>query len=82
MVAFACRVTTAFLAIAKDVIKWSYERDRQLIKHRFKCGFGINGAMGIINGTPVILSRSPAIDGEVIWSRKSVYCMNQPSTDF
>ena len=76
VVAFVRRVTTAILAIAKDIMKWPNERERQVIKNRFKNDAGINGAIGIIDGTPVIFSQRPAIDGEVFWSRKSVYCTN------
>ena len=76
VVTFVRRVTTALLAISNDVIKWPDERERQVIKNRFKNDAGINGAVGIIDGTPVIFSQRPAIDGEVFWSRKSVYCMN------
>ena len=76
VVAFVRRVVTAILAIGKEVIKWPSEQERVIIKNRFKREAGINGAVGIIDGTPVIFSQRPAIDGEVFWSRKSVYCIN------
>lgn len=32
--------------------------------------------MGIVDGTPVVLSQRPAVDGEVFWTRKSQYAFN------
>ena len=76
IVNFVSRVTTALLSIRKQVIKWPNANERVKIKTRFKNDSGVVGAVGIIDGTPVVLSQRPTIDGEVFWSRKSCYCIN------
>lgn len=47
-----------------------------MIAQRFKTFHGLPHCVGIVDGTPVILSQRPAIDGEVYWTRKSQYAMN------
>ena len=76
VVKFKDRVTTALLDLGKEVILWPDANERKQIRKRFKLNYGINGAVGIIDGTPVIFSQKPAVDGETFWSRKAVYCMN------
>ena len=76
VVKFTDRVVTAILSIMKKVIRWPSAEERVIIKNRFKKDAGILGAIGIIDGTPVVFSQRPAIDGETFWSRKSMYCMN------
>ena len=70
------RVITAILSIANDIIKWPDADERTAIKARFQRNHGILGAVGIIDGTPVVFAQRPSIDGEVFWSRKSIYCIN------
>jgi hypothetical protein len=48
----------------------------QEIANRFKTQFGLFNAVGIVDGTPVVFSQRPAIDGEVYFTRKSQYAMN------
>ena len=76
VVLFSSRVLMALFSIRKTLVKWPDAAERIQIKSRIKHRFGINGAVGIIDGTPVIFSQKPAIDGETYFSRKGIYCIN------
>lgn len=76
VVKFMHRVITALLSIRDQVIKWPDAEERSRISERFKKNYGLGGSVGIIDGTPVVLSQRPAIDGETFFSRKGVYCIN------
>jgi hypothetical protein len=49
---------------------------KQRIATRFEQRFGLKKAVGIVDGTPVVLSQKPAVDGEVFFNRKGSYAMN------
>lgn len=74
VVKFTDRVTEALLSIQKEIIKWPDEAEQ--IRARIRSKYGINGGVGIIDGTPVIFSQRPDVDGETYFSRKGVYCIN------
>ena len=70
------RVVTAILALHDRFVKWPNAEERSKIKYRIRSKSGILGAVGIVDGTPVIFSQRPSIDGETFFSRKGVYCIN------
>ena len=70
------RVVCAILALQDRFVYWPNAEERSKIKQRMRSKFGILGAVGIIDGTPVIFSQRPSIDGETFFSRKGVYCIN------
>ena len=74
VVKFTDRVVTAILSLHDNHILRPDAQERAKIKLRFKSKFGINGGVG--DGTPVIFSQRPSIDGETFFSRKGVYCIN------
>ena len=37
------------------------------MKSRFRSNFGISGAVGIVDGTPVVFAQRPSIDGETFF---------------
>ena len=70
------RVVTAILSLHDRFVNWPNAEERVKIKSRIRSKFGIYGAVGIVDGTPVIFSQRPSIDGETFFSRKGVYCIN------
>ena len=48
----------------------------QAISERFERKWGLKNAVGVIDGTPVVFSQRPGVDGEVFWSRKCEYSLN------
>ena len=73
VVKFTDRVVSAILSLHDNHIRWPDAQERAKIKLRFKSKFGINGGVGIVDGTPVIFSQRPSIGGETFFSRKGVY---------
>jgi hypothetical protein len=53
--------------------RWPNSTERAAISNIFDEKFGLRGAVGVVDGTDVVLSQRPAIDGEVYWSRKQHY---------
>lgn len=70
------RVITAILSFRDGIISWPGEEERNRISRRHELRFGLKGAVGILDGTPIVLSQRPHIDGEVFFNRKCTYCMN------
>ena len=60
---FRDRVFAAMLSMKKEVVKWPNKRERKKISARFKQNHGIPGAVEIVDGTPVVLSQRPHVDG-------------------
>ena len=75
VVLFTQRVFTAIKTIRKEFIFWPDANERIKISERFKNKFGIPG-VGVIDGTHIILSQRPHIDGETYWCRKMFYSTN------
>lgn len=73
---FTKRVFTAILSLKDQVIKWPNAKERRQISRRFARDHGLPNAVGIIDGTPVVYSQRPHIDGEVFWTRKKEYSQN------
>ena len=48
---------------------------------RFGENHGLHDCVGIVDGTPVVFSQRPHIDGEVYWTRKHEYAMNLQPID-
>ena len=76
VVNFTNRVVAALLSLHDRYIHWPDADERSSIKSRFRSKFGINGAVGIVDGTPIVFSQKPSIDGETFFSRKGFYCIN------
>ena len=60
-----------WLSVSPSVILWAEADERNKISERFESKYGLSGAVGDIDATPVVLTQKPAIDGEVYWTRKS-----------
>lgn len=73
---FTNRVFTAILSLEKQVVTWPNAEERIRISGRFDRKYGLKGCVGIIDGTPIVFSQRPHIDGETYWSRKCHYAMN------
>jgi hypothetical protein len=73
---FTDRVFKALLSKKDDVIAWPDAAERKQISDRMGEKYGLPGAVGIVDGTPVVFSQRPKIDGEVFWTRKSQYAYN------
>jgi hypothetical protein len=76
VVLFTQRFIHAILSLEKEFVKWPNEHERKKISKHFYDSYGILGAVGAVDGTPVILSYRPRIDGEVFWNRKQRYALN------
>lgn len=59
----------------EGIIKWPDRNERNEISKRFALK-GMPGVVGILDGTYVVLSQRPHIDGETFWCRKSCYAFN------
>ena len=73
---FTRRVFHAILKMRKNVIRWPDAEERREISARMERKYGLGGAILSMDGTPVVLSQKPAIDGEVYWTRKCHYALN------
>jgi hypothetical protein len=76
VVNYTHRVITAIYDILKDLINWPNADERLVISARFYTKYGLRGAVGAVDGTHVVLSQKPHIDGEVFWTRKHCYSIN------
>jgi hypothetical protein len=75
---FTQRVIEAVLKLnkAEGIIRWPDANEREQISRRFELK-GMPGVVGIVDGTYVLLTQRPGIDGETFWcSRKSCYSFN------
>lgn len=70
------RIFEAILSLKNQVIKWPSAQERREISQRFDKKYGLPNAVGIVDGTPVVFSQRPAVDGEVYFTRKSCYAEN------
>jgi hypothetical protein len=70
------RVFTALLSLHNRAISWPSEHERREISRRFATKYGLPGAVGIVDGTHIVLAQKPHIDGEVYFSRKKQYSIN------
>jgi hypothetical protein len=73
---FTTRVITTILSLHNRYIYWPDAEERASISRRFEQKYCLGGAVGIVDGTPLVFSQRPHVDGEVFWTRKSVYAMN------
>jgi hypothetical protein len=69
-------VFTAFISQKGVHIRWPSVAERREIRNRFAQNHGMPGVVGVVDGTPVLFSQRPHIDGEVCWTRKYEYSMN------
>jgi hypothetical protein len=76
VVNFTDRVFTALLEQKDEVVKWPSPAERKEISDRFAENHGLEGAVGIVDGTPVNFAVRPHVDGEVWFNRKQRYAMN------
>jgi len=73
---FTTRVFKAILDLCVEYLKWPDAVARRAMSERMARDHGLPGAVGIVDGTPVIFCQRPKVDGETYFSRKSVYCIN------
>ena len=70
------RVICAILSLQDKYIKWPDRLERREMSRRFARDYGLPGAVGIIDGTPVHFYQRPGVDGENFFTRKSRYSIN------
>jgi len=70
------RVSVAVLALQKEVISWPSAEEQQKISRRFYVTYGLPNCIGIIDGTLLFLTETPAWSGEDINTRKGGYGIN------
>lgn len=70
------RVIAALLRLEGQYLRWPDPWARRGISRRFARDYGLPGAVGIIDGTPVHFWQRPGIDGENFFTRKSRYSIN------
>jgi len=73
---YTWRVLRALLDLQYKYVTWPNAIERVQIRDRFKQRWGLPGAVGIIDGTPVHLYQRPGVDGEVYFTRKGRYSIN------
>jgi hypothetical protein len=73
---FFDRVITAIFEVLHNLIEWPNATERKEISGRFQGKYGLRGAVGIVDGTQIVLSQRPNIDGEVYWTRKHQYAIS------
>ena len=66
---FTDRVLTAINALTNQYVYWPDQRQRERIARRFLSNHGLYKCVGIVDGTPVIFSQKPGVDGEVFYDR-------------
>ena len=59
-----------------EAIKWPDAAERAQISARFARDHGLPNAVGIVDGTPIVFSQRPGVDGGSFWSRKKHYSIN------
>jgi len=69
------RCIEAIFSLHDEYIFWPDAEERMEISRMFEA-HGFPGAVAIVDGTPVVLSQRPHIDGEVFWTRKMIYAFN------
>jgi hypothetical protein len=73
---FTYRIFHALNKFKKQFISWPNAAERKDISIRFARDHGLPGCVSIVDGTPIVISQRPGIDGEVYWTRKSHYALN------
>lgn len=62
--------------LAPNFLKWPNAEERIETSTRIFKKYGVPNVVGFIDGTHIILSQRPALDGEVYFNRKKTYSMN------
>lgn len=77
MTKFKGRVISALIDVnqAHKIVTWPDEAERKVISRTFALK-GQPNCVGIVDGTYVMLSQRPHLDGEVYWCRKCCYAFN------
>lgn len=70
------RVMEALLALENEMIKWPNEIAQLESSAAFEESYGLQGCVGIVDGTHVHMMQRPAVDGECYWTRKCRYSLN------
>jgi hypothetical protein len=76
VVNYTNRVMAAIFDIMSNLIYWPDAEERKIISSRFYRNYGLQGAIGAVDGTHIILNQRPHIDGEVYFNRKQSYSIN------
>ena len=70
------RVIKALNDLAPKYIFWPDEAERSLLSRENHQQFGFRGCISSTDGTHIVLSQKPGLDGEVFFNRKHTYSMN------
>jgi hypothetical protein len=73
---FTRRVITALNSLAPQFITWPDQNERLRSSQSFEDGYSLPGAVGIVDGTHVVLTQKPGIDGETYFDMKSKYSIH------
>jgi hypothetical protein len=70
------RVIVALLSLTPEYISWPDANERRKIAAKFYHKHGLKHCVGVVDGTPVIFTQRPAVDGETFYDRKGRYSIN------
>lgn len=73
---YSSRVIKALNSLTDQFIKWPGAIERRKIATRIHEKHGIPGCVGVVDGTHILLSQRPGLDGETYFTRKHRYAIN------
>jgi hypothetical protein len=76
VISYTRRVIIAIFSLQAMAVTWPDTIERLEISKRLDERYGLLGAVGIIDGTPIVLGQRPEVDGEVFFNRKQRYAIN------
>ncbi|KAG9088234.1 hypothetical protein FRC06_002159 [Ceratobasidium sp. 370] len=76
VVLYCRRVTRALRELGQEVVAWPNEQRKREIKDGFGRKFGLDGVIGIVDGSLIELTRKPTIGGDAYLSRKKTVSVN------
>lgn len=75
-VEYTDRACKALVDLAEELVQWRDEQERKEISKRILQSKGFPGCVGFVDGSHVVLSQKPAVDGETFFNRKQAYSYN------
>ena len=70
------RCLVAILTIEKDVVTWPDCNERAHIVRRIRQESGFPDCVGLVDGTLIVFSQKPTLDGADYYSQKGCYGMS------
>ncbi|QRW00132.1 DDE superfamily endonuclease [Ceratobasidium sp. AG-Ba] len=76
VVLYCRRVTRALREIGQEVVAWPNEERKEEIKAWFGRKLGLDGVIGIVDGSLIELTHKPTVGGDAYYSRKKNISVN------